>query len=271
MLRAYFFSIGLLIAASSSSSAETVHFRIINTNASSADEAKIRDGIEFFKSIYKQYCGGEITGQISQQRVIPRAGFSFTNESSWALADIGSGASYWFRFFQKSMFDFNRTHQLHQRKNEVTIYLQQQLGTHCGFAFPDIQFTDAQAREKNPDVRTNNLVVPWIRNRVIMTSPTQNDSGCTNSNRITAHELAHIFVQDESPHTCWDRELGRYQTCPEDNILATYRYIYDEPRFGRGRPPVLSPDEPQVRPATGTRLDQHQCSAILNTIQNMNN
>jgi len=269
MHRAYFFC--LLLSFATSSFAETVNFRIINTNASSADEAKIRDGIEFFKSIYNQHCGAEISGQITHQRVNPPAGFSFVNDSSWTLAQVGANASYWFRFFQKSMFDFNQTHRLSQRKNEVTIYLQQNLGSHCGFAFPDIQFTDAQARVKNPNAGINNSVVPWIRNRVIMAAPTQNGSDCANSNRMTAHELAHIFVQDESPHTCWDTELRRYQTCPEDNILATYRYVYDEPRFGRGRPPGPDLDEPQVRPATGTRLDQNQCQAIFNTIQNMNN
>ena len=255
---------------SAASIEKNINFKLINiNNVSSGDEERITEGVHFFNQLIEQHCGFRLKAEIQSANLnTSDAGFHF--ESIWSPVQIGQLGTYFFRFFQEKIFRLTRENQLQQAENEVSIFVTNKFDM-CGFAFPDIQLTDQQNLSKNTNTALNAKIFPRIRNRVIMGAASQSVSDCSYSSRIVAHELAHIFVQDESPHTCWDSENQRYKGCPEDNILATRRLLDPQPR-GRWRPPGYTfgdPMEPEFRPAVGTQITPHQCRAILNTVEQM--
>lgn len=257
-----------LLASTAYAETFAIDFRVVNVNSvSSSDEQRISEGIQFFNQILQRQCGFQMRAQIIRQDLhLEDSRFRF--ESIWSARDIAGIGKYFFRFFQEKMYSVTTENNLQQKNNEVSIFVAPHLDM-CGFAFPDIQFLDEETLAKNPDMNINSHIMPWIRNRVIIGATSQNLSDCSNSNRLVAHELAHIFIQDRSPHTCWDESRQQYRGCPEDNILATRRLIYAEPRPGRPRPPGYGMDEPEVRPAIGSIITPRQCQDILNTVRSM--
>lgn len=247
-----------------------INFNVINLNSvSQQDEQRISDGIQFFNQLLQRQCGFNLNANVSR-RDLQVTNSTFVEDSNWSERHIPGVGSYFFRFYQQQMYSITTENNLRQRNNEVSIFVTPRLDA-CGFAFPDIQFLDDETTAKNSDARITSHILPWLRNRVIVGATSQGFSDCANSNRLVAHELAHIFVQDESPHTCFDENAGHHVRCAEDNILATRRLIYPEPRPGRPRPPGYGMDEPEVRPAVGTIITPHQCESIRNTIQGMLN
>lgn len=250
-----------------------INFKIFNVNrVSDTDETRIHEGVEFFNELLERRCGFRLNANITRADVLTeKSGPTFRNEPSWVPTQVGDNQTYFFRFYQKDMFELTTVKQLTQKKNEVSIFVVDNFDM-CGFAFPDIQMTDSFHLSKNTDNQLNQFVLPWVQNRVIMGSVSTGPRECHNSNRIVSHELAHVFIQDESPHTCWDEKQGAYRPCPPDNILTTRVVIYPEPRgngFPHPRQYDMSPSEPEVRPAVGTDITERQCNSILSTVRNM--
>lgn len=245
-----------------------INFNVINLNSVSAqDEQRVIDGIQFFNQILQRQCGFNLTANISR-RDLEVSNSTFIEDDSWSERHIPGVGSYFFRFYQSQMYSITTENNLQQQENEVSVFVTPSLDA-CGFAFPDIQFLDKVTTSKNPDARITSHILPWLRNRVIVGATSQSFSDCANSNRLMAHELAHIFIQDESPHTCFDENAGHHRGCPDENVLATRRRIYPEPRPGRPRLPDHGMDEPEIRPAIGTIITPRQCQDILNTVNAM--
>jgi hypothetical protein len=247
-------------------------FNIINVNyVSAADEQRVVEGIQFFTKIVKDNCNINIKASI-EARGLSASSKVFQYEQSWTPLPIEKLGNYYFRYYQKSVFELTTQHKLTQAPNAVTLFVTDHLSGHCGFAFPDIQFTDNQSLLQNSNSLINNKVLPWVRNRVLLGSTSSNTLDCANSNRLVAHELAHIFVQDNPPHFCWDDDVKKNIPCEDNNILATQRRVYPHHNGGpKGfpQPPIdnLGPDEPIILPAIGTKITETQCKVILNTLE----
>ncbi len=74
---------------------------------------------------------------------------------------------------------------------------------------------------------------------------------------MIAHELAHIFIQDNPPHMCGSRP------CDEENILSVYRYVNRNNRPFNHYDPMMR----ERLPSIGTDISQEQCLAIEKTLQ----
>ena len=243
------------------------------------DIKKIETGLNFYNNLLKEHCGLQLNSKIKVQTIETNSP-QFSFDGSWTQKTIGTVSTYFFRFFQLAAFKEVSTHRLTQQKNEVSFILTRSLTSHCGFAFPKIQFNDAEATAKNTNLQTRAAVEPLIQNRILFAAPSENGSDCANSNRMVSHELSHILVQDEKPHHCLNAETNTYERCDEENILATQRTVYPSPRGNRGFNPGLGnggdngsydPFEPQHVNAIGTEISEDQCRAIISTIQELQN
>ena len=242
------------------------------------DIKKVQTGLEFYNELLKQHCGLQLSSKIKVQTVQSNSP-QFDFDGSWVQKAISSAETYFFRFFQMAAFKEVSQHKLTQQKNEVSFILTRSLTSHCGFAFPKIQFNDAEALAKNTNLSSRASVEPLIQNRILFAAPSENGADCANSNRMVSHELSHILIQDEKPHHCLNTQTNNYERCHEENILATQRTIYPNPRGQRGLNPGLGngdngsydPFEPQYVNAIGTDISEDQCQSIINTIQELQN
>lgn len=241
------------------------------------DIKKLENGLGFYNDLLKVHCGLQLNSKI-KVKTIESNSPHFAFDGSWVQKAIDQANSYFFRFFQLATLNEVSTHRLVQQKNEVSFILTRSLTSHCGFAFPKIQFNDADALAKNTNLKSRSVVEPLIQNRILFASPSENGSDCANSNRMVSHELSHVLVQDEKPHHCLNSSTNTYERCHEENILATQRTVYPDPRGNRGFKPgyggdnsSYDPFEPQHVNAIGTEISEDQCRAIVKTIQELQN
>lgn len=235
------------------------------------DIKKVETGLAFYNEMLKEHCGLQLSSKIKVQTIASDSPH-FKFDGSWTLRTLNQIGSYFFKYFQFATFEQVSSHQLTQEKNEVSFILTRSLTSHCGFAFPQIQFTDAEASAKNASSAARPYVEALIRNRILFAAPSENGADCANSNRMVSHELSHVLIQDEKPHHCLNSATNTYERCNEENILATQRTIYPNPR-NRGFNPgygndggSYDPFEPQYVNAIGTDISAEQCQSILNTL-----
>lgn len=150
------------------------------------------------------------------------------------------------------------------------------LDGYCGFAFPKIQFASAN------DYLPNAQVEKMLTNSILIN---YQQASCGSYNRIVAHELAHLFIQDNPAHYC-PNSSGGLSPCPEDNLLSVFRTVrptsmsHKKPGqaglfspdggdpFNSGKPGGFNdPMVPQKLPSIGTTLLPEQCRAIEKTVQ----
>lgn len=240
------------------------------------DIQKVETGLSFYNELLKQHCGLQLNSKVKIQTIESNSP-QFNFDGTWAERAFDRLNTYFFRFFQYAAFKEVLTHRLSQQKNEVSFILTRSLTSHCGFAFPQIQFNDSDALAKNKNAASRAIVEPLIQNRILFASPSENGSDCANSNRMVSHELSHVLIQDEKPHHCLNAQTNTYERCHEENILATQRTLYPNPRGNRGFNPgygdngSYDPFEPQYVNAIGTEISEDQCRSILNTLNKMQN
>ena len=247
-------------------------------DVSEKDKSYAVEGVNYFSELLDKHCGlkPEIQYDFTDQEQ-PSPSFEF---QGWFHKEkVFEAADYWFRFFQFSTFRASLNFSNQSDPADVRIYLVNRLPGHCGFAFPMIQFNEESARQLNAKSNQTVMIESKIKNSVLFASPEANSGDCSNFKRFMSHELAHIFVQDQTPHHCLNETTQKYEPCPDNNLLSTYRKIYPSPnrRFpsNPGFEPApggeaLSPDEPIIVKPWGTDLDRHQCLMIMNTLKEMN-
>ena len=145
---------------------------------------------------------------------------------------------------------------------EVSIMV---VGDHlrCGDAFPRVQFKNV------PQTEHNTNMIDRLKDRVLLNGTPGNS--CKYQKRIAAHELAHIFVQDDPSHTC------EGSACPPENLLSDR--IYEQPSIGNPDPAGMElMDELEMGfsdydrfplDTTGDELTPSQCGRVLQTINHM--
>jgi hypothetical protein len=245
-------------------------------DVNSEDIKKVETGLNFYNELLLKHCGIKLNSKIKIQ-TIENNSPHFNFDGSWVQKIINQTHLYFFRFFQFATFREVSTQRLTQEKNEVSFILTRSLTSHCGFAFPKIQFKDAEALAKNTNLNTRNSIEPLIQNRILFASPSENGADCANSNRMVSHELSHVLIQDEIPHHCLNTTTNTHERCHEENILATQRTVYPNPRNSRGLNPgygdngSYDPFEPQYVNATGTEISEDQCQSIVKTLQELQN
>lgn len=240
------------------------------------DIKKVETGLVFYSDLLKEHCGIQLSSKIKVQAIASDSP-QFKFDGSWTLKKINQIGSYFFKYFQFSTFEQVSTHQLEQKKNEISFILTRSLTSHCGFAFPKIQFTETEALAKNVNSPARPHVEISIQNRILYAAPSENGADCANSNRMVSHELSHVLIQDEIPHHCLNTTTNTYERCHEENILATQRTVYPNPRNNRGLNPgygdngSYDPFEPQYVNAIGTEISEDQCQSIVKTLQELQN
>ena len=240
------------------------------------DIKKVETGLAFYNELLKEHCGLQLNSKVKVQ-TIPSDSPPFKFDSSWTLKNLNQIGSYFFKYFQFSTFEQVSTHQLEQQKNEISFILARSLTNYCGFAFPKIQFTESESLAKNVNSTAKPFVENLTQNRILFAAPSENGADCANSNRMVSHELSHVLVQDEKPHHCMNTNTNTYERCHEENILATQRTVYPNPRNNRGFEPgygdggSYDPFEPKYLNAIGTEISADQCQSIINTLQELQN
>lgn len=181
-----------------------------------------------------------------------------------------------FQYYQYPLYRFLKHHpQIAKRshKKEISLILVKELSDHCAFSFPRVQFpsTPTSPREKE--------IISLLTNRIILALSPHPAFGCHNRRRLVAHELAHIFIQDDpkNPHTCLMN--GELHPCPPTNLLANFAILWESPhRFYSSNSMISLPLQatrfmqsddlfPEEVLATGTDITPEQCDQIEQSLQ----
>lgn len=182
----------------------------------------VKDGVVLFQESVLKYCSYDLELNIKEK---PRFDdtVSFSANDSYSMKD--------------SLSELITKNQALQ-KNEIKLFVVSDLGgVLCGYAFPEITRT-SYFKE------TFSILIQ------------EGDISCGAKERLVAHELAHLFIQDNPPHGCRDNN-GEVVDCPVDNILQNEIVTYS----GIGR--NLKPHYIQAK---GLAITQKQCQDIQKTL-----
>ncbi|MBI5631340.1 MAG: hypothetical protein HY921_10715 [Elusimicrobia bacterium] len=209
-------------------------------------------GIGLFKDLVQKHCGFELPIIVPPPVRIE----GLARES--LLLERAAGVPY-YRAALKALLRRYPAIPALRRKAEVSVIMVKNLEEHCAYAFPTVAFIEKNGAFSKAEKDA-------LSGRVLVSL----DSGldCRNVGRQMAHELAHVFVQDEPPHQCRGPE-GGMTPCPPNNLLADFWVEKNSPppgRYGRGGgdedggiDDILGQN---LHPATGMELTPDQCAAI---------
>ncbi|WP_034728603.1 hypothetical protein [Bacteriovorax sp. BSW11_IV] len=224
--------------------AKTISVSVFESGDSQFFETAKR-GLEFFSLQVKRSCSIDIDFEINRGSIASTHDINFVNETMTVEYE-----GLQLKYFQPSLVELLKSNNLLNYKRELTLIDVPNLTGHCGFAFPKVQFEQSLPMDFKEQLKDHVLL-------------NLKGGGCGSSSRLIAHELAHIFIQDNPPHMCEDGP------CDENNILSVYRYIsnFDENQSrGRRHNRYEDPIFRQRVPSVGVDIDTHQCLSILKTL-----
>lgn len=186
-----------------------------NQEASTLNLDSVKGGIDRLVSILKTECGMEVKYTLEKRpglRFEKNIEFSLTKKT---VATPDGPLS--FIYDQADLYREFRAQKITKKRNEIDIIKTAQLGAvtlggsdhkDCGYANPEIQF--------DPGIPAG--VKAQLRNTIVFNA---DQSGCPkNFSFVLAHEISHLLVQDEVPHTVTD-DLKNFFQPPLDNLINT--------------------------------------------------
>ncbi|MDD0854398.1 hypothetical protein HBN50_14900 [Halobacteriovorax sp. GB3] len=227
---------------------------IYSTINQDSEFQKLEQGIDFFFDKLNQSCRSNYQYEIKLKESLNVDVSPFKLLQSQTEIETKEGRDS-FIFFQESLYHHLKENKIFKKNKGITIHSVADVTGHCGFAFPIIQFEQMQSP----------LLKEVLQNHLLIS---QDRAGCGNLSRLIAHELAHLFIQDNPPHQCGD------QRCGEENILSVYRYIKPRPsQFGsRGsRGGDIFDDflNPRQAPSIGVEFNEKQCESVARTVDQL--
>lgn len=235
----------VLLIALSPAYAKTISVNVFESGDQDFFEIAKR-GLEFFSAQVKRSCSIEMDFEINKGSIASTHNINFVNETT-----VVNYGGLQLKYFQPSLLELLKSNNLLKHKRELTLIDVPNLTGHCGFAFPRVQF------EENMQMDFKEHMM----NHVLLNLKS---GGCGSSSRLIAHELAHIFIQDDPPHMC---ENG---PCDENNILSVYRYISnsnEDRSRGRQHNRYEDPIFRQRAPSIGVEINADQCLSIIKTLE----
>ncbi len=226
--------------------AEPVDFKIYAFNGvGDADNDQVRDGIQLFVRLVREQCKIKIEPQISVERRGEPGDWEY--DGDWRDLAVNSGQVFSFHNYQAGMYRLATREQLPQVPRQIAMFVRSGW-ENCATSFPIVEFYDAHEKSRTQNRELNRTIVPWIANRIMLVSQSS-QRACESYPRMVAHEIGHIFIQDDPPHYCpAPGSPDRMIPCYGENLMAHTMQL--------GRDPM---DEGF---ATGTMIYEPQCRQI---------
>lgn len=219
---------------------------------------KIESGVEFFKNSVKESCGITLDFNIKIEAMTSDIGQRFKSHTYYKKEVTKYGPQN-FIYFQKDLYDYLDLNEGLVNSNGIKIHDVDEVEGHCAFAFPKIQFEKMNSKKLRKT----------LENHILLSRESE---GCGSSSRLIAHELAHIFIQDDPPHRCGNK------LCDEDNLLSVMRKMPTQTHFHSGSQRGFNTSgfgghigqnhdgsSIQKTPSIGRSLNSNQCQAIKKT------
>lgn len=231
------------------------------------DPSALPNAVNYFFKIVEEQCELSISPSYSYYPTweLPFERFEF--DSVPVLRQLESGPAN-FSYFQYPLWQMLESAPSHFIDHHIKILNVPNLDGYCGFAFPEVQFSSTEQSPQSPvsSRLKNNLLINFQQ------------SGCGSYQRLVAHELAHLMVQDNPAHMC-ENEDKQLRPCPENNLLSVFRTLSPKPPVHKfpGKPNFPFPQDnfdpamPQKLPSIGTQLTPGQCQAIAHTVKKLVN
>ncbi len=242
----------------------------ISPIADGYDLNKAEGALEYFFGLINEQCQMDLHYRVEHLPTWDMPFERFRFDPLPQQSKMSSTQTSYFQYFQHDLWQLLNSSTYASNDYGVKILIVPNLDGYCGFAFPEIQFTaeeDYPSHQKVQRLLTNSLLINYQQ------------AGCGSYNRLVAHELAHIFIQDNPAHYC-PNEAGELRPCPEDNLLSVFRTVRPNPvgtKKPGGHNPFPSggigefndPMIPQKLPSIGTHILPVQCRAIAKTVQKL--
>jgi hypothetical protein len=228
-----------------SASARTVAFRVHGfATVSDADYQEVALGIELFARVARRSCGADIVPVVSRQRHGEPGEWTYSDD--FTDTPVAGGGRFRMRWYQASMYRVATVENLPLTAGQIDLFVRPRW-ENCGTSFPRVQLQDAEARAQATNGPLAASVLPWVMDRVMLVSRS-GMGDCGDYTRVVAHELGHLFVQDDPPHRC-PLPDGRDVPCDAGNLMA---HSVEGGRDG----------ELYERLAEGTSLSPEQCRRL---------
>lgn len=231
-------------------------------------QEKMQNGLQYFFDLVNRQCHLDISYRVDVLSPLELPFERFTFDGYPRQYRVNHEESY-FTYFQHDLAKiFVHSPQSFKEKS-IKIFSVPNLDGYCGYAFPPIQF------KLGDEYPLNEKLTKKIEHTLLLN---YEQGGCGNFNRIMAHELAHLFIQDNPPHQC-KNDSGEMRPCDEENLLSVFRLVAPEYPFkkpgnhnpfgGNHGPEMGDPMAPKRMPSIGTSLTKDQCQAIKRTVQTL--
>jgi hypothetical protein len=245
LMRACLLVVGLALAAPSGAVEFKVH---TYQGVSEADYAQVVAGIELFARLAREQCSLELAPTVSRVRRSDPGQWGYSH--GWQELPSPSGQPFSFHYYQAGMYQLTRRENLPQVAGRIDVFVRERW-ENCGTSFPVVQFFDEEARARAANAPLNRDVLPWVANRIMLVSRS-GMGDCGDYTRVVAHEVGHLFVQDDPAHHC-AVPSGRMVPCDASNLMAhTIENPREEFMFS-----LL---------ANGTRLTPAQCARAARSL-----